>query len=144
MNAEQVKKPAKKATRKVAPARTRTSGGVSYDAAALIRTECDELADMLIAKNQKYGNSALEPMRVFSRASPVEQILTRIDDKISRLRVASLDEDEDVVLDLLGYLVLLRVARSISPIPYRLTGGAVGHIEQARQKRKAKTPPEGA
>lgn len=114
------RKPAKKSERKVPPARARTTGGVSYDAAALIQTECDELANMLIAKNQKYGNSALEPMRVFSKASPVEQILTRIDDKISRLRVASLDEDEDVVLDLLGYLVLLRVARSIAPIPYRL------------------------
>lgn len=97
----------------------------SYDAAALIRAECDALADMLIAKNQKYGNSALEPMRVFSKASPVEQILTRIDDKISRLRVASLDEDEDVVLDLLGYLVLLRVARSLAPIPYKLAPKAV-------------------
>lgn len=80
----------------------------------LITLECDELKQMLLAKNRAYGNSALDPMRVFSRASPEEQILVRIDDKLSRLARGSSGsgmDAEDVVLDLLGYLVLLRVAR---------------------------------
>jgi len=75
----------------------------------MIRAECDALADMLIAKNKAYGNSALEPVRVFSRCDAVEQIRVRLDDKLSRLARGSA-AGEDVVQDLLGYLILLRVA----------------------------------
>ncbi len=77
-----------------------------------IRAECDALRDLLLEKNRKYGDSALSPARVFSRASPIEQILVRIDDKLSRIRTSGTEgPDEDTVQDLLGYLVLLRVAR---------------------------------
>ncbi len=67
------------------------------------------LAEMLISKNEKYGNSALEPKRIFSSADATEQIKVRIDDKLSRM--SNQDEDEDVVEDLLGYLVLLKIAK---------------------------------
>jgi hypothetical protein len=53
-------------------------------AADLIRHECDALCEMLLEKNAKYGNSALEPIRCFSRADPLEQIRVSIDDKLSR------------------------------------------------------------
>jgi hypothetical protein len=76
---------------------------------AILR-ECLDLAQLLIEKNRKYGNSALEPVRVFSKADAAEQIKVRIDDKLSRLRSAQADEDEDVIQDLLGYLILLRIA----------------------------------
>ena len=72
----------------------------------------NELAEMLISKNAKYGNSALEPKRIFSKASPVEQILVRLDDKLSRLANDAENEDEDIVADLLGYLVLLKIAKN--------------------------------
>lgn len=72
--------------------------------------ECNELMSMLLEKNRKYGNSALNPVRVFSKASKVEQILVRLDDKLSRLKNVQIDEDEDVVKDLLGYLILLKIA----------------------------------
>ena len=75
----------------------------------LIRQKCDELREMLLEKNRKYGDSALNPVRVFSRASTREQILVRLDDKLSRLSRGSGREDEDVVLDILGYLILLQV-----------------------------------
>lgn len=75
-----------------------------------IQHECDALAQMLIAKNQAYGNSALEPVRIFSKADTVEQILVRIDDKLSRL-MRGHAAGEDVVKDLLGYLILLRIAQ---------------------------------
>lgn len=75
-----------------------------------VREVCDEVAEMLIEKNRAYGNAALDPVRVFSKASPVEQILVRIDDKLSRLARGSA-AGEDVERDLLGYLVLLRIAR---------------------------------
>jgi hypothetical protein len=75
-----------------------------------VRNVLQEIGDMLIEKNRAYGNSALDPVRIFSKASNVEQILVRIDDKLSRLARGSA-AGEDVEWDLLGYLVILRVAR---------------------------------
>jgi hypothetical protein len=72
--------------------------------------ECLALAEMLVEKNTKYGDSALDPIRVFSKADPVEQIRVRIDDKLNRLMKGVGVEDEDTVSDLIGYLVLLRIA----------------------------------
>jgi hypothetical protein len=73
----------------------------------------DAVSAMLIAKNEAYGNSALDPVRIFSKVSPVEQILVRIDDKLSRLARGD-NAGEDVEMDLLGYLVILRIARKRS------------------------------
>lgn len=81
------------------------------DVQKLIAEECDALKAMLLAKNQRYGNSALDPVRVFSRAATEEQIKVRLDDKLSRLARGSGTETEDVEQDIMGYLVLLRVAR---------------------------------
>lgn len=72
--------------------------------------ECRRVAELLVAKNRAYGDSALDPLRVFSRADPVEQLRVRIDDKLSRIARGD-SAGEDTVLDLLGYLVLLRVAQ---------------------------------
>jgi hypothetical protein len=70
----------------------------------------EEIRDLLIAKNQKYGNSALEPLGVFSQLSAKEGLLVRIDDKLKRIKNGSLEkDDEDVVNDLIGYLVLLKI-----------------------------------
>ena len=76
-----------------------------------ISTVCDEIKELLLEKNKKYGDSALNPVRIFSQCTAEEAILVRLDDKLSRLRTQSIDEDEDVLLDLLGYMILLRVAR---------------------------------
>ncbi len=86
---------------------------MSAQTEADIATVCEEIRALLVEKNRAYGDSALDPVRVFSKASAVEQILVRIDDKISRLARGSA-AGEDVVLDLMGYLVLLRVAQKRS------------------------------
>ena len=72
---------------------------------------CDDIKELLIHKNRKYGNSALKPCRVFSKSSAVEQLLVRIDDKLNRIMKGAglLANDEDVVNDLIGYLVLLKI-----------------------------------
>ena len=70
---------------------------------------CAEVRDMLLAKNKAYGDSALDPVRVFSKASSVEQILVRLDDKLSRISRGHA-AGEDCVMDLIGYLVLLIIA----------------------------------
>jgi len=63
----------------------------------------------LLSKNKSYGNSALDPVRIFSKASIKEQLLVRIDDKISRI-VRGQNAGEDVAGDLMGYFVLLTIA----------------------------------
>lgn len=78
--------------------------------AALLDRELADVREMLIAKNTAYGNSALDPVRIFSKADAIEQIKVRLDDKISRLARGQA-AGEDVETDLLGYLFLLRIAR---------------------------------
>ena len=82
------------------------------DSQQQISNICDKVKDLLLAKNLKYGDSALSPIRVLSKSSPIEQILVRIDDKLNRIKQGDglLESDEDVVLDLIGYFVLLKVA----------------------------------
>ena len=76
-----------------------------------ICTVCDEIKELLLEKNRKYGDSALNPVRVFSKSDLLEQIRVRMDDKLSRLKNAQTDEDEDVIADLTGYLILYQIAK---------------------------------
>ena len=79
----------------------------------LIKKYCKDIEELLLAKNKKYGDSAINPLRIFSKADPVEQIYVRLDDKLSRISRGDPNlEDEDVITDLIGYLILLQVARS--------------------------------
>ena len=73
----------------------------------------EEVKTMLLAKNEQYGDSALSPNRIFSKASTDEQIKVRIDDKLNRLMLGndSMESDEDVIKDLIGYLILLLVSQ---------------------------------
>lgn len=88
------------------------NGTQQFDSSTkLIASKCDELKDLLISKNLKYGDSALSPSRVFSKASSIEQLKVRIDDKINRIKNNGvLCDDEDTVMDLAGYLILFRIA----------------------------------
>jgi hypothetical protein len=70
-----------------------------------------EIKDMLIAKNRAYGDSAIDPVRVFSKADAVEQIYVRIDDKLSRVKRGHEYPGDDTISDLIGYLVLLLIAK---------------------------------
>jgi hypothetical protein len=76
-----------------------------------IATTCDSVKEMLLEKNKRYGDSALNPVRIFSKADPIEAILVRMDDKLSRIRNLEKDDSEDAYLDLIGYLVLHIVAQ---------------------------------
>ena len=73
---------------------------------------CDQIKELLIEKNKKYGDSALNPARIFSKADTTEQILVRIDDKLNRIQKGAglLENDEDVINDLIGYLVILKIS----------------------------------
>jgi len=94
-----------------------------------IVVECGALADLLVAKNRQYGDSALQPLRLFSRADAVEQLRVRIDDKLSRIRSGQTDDTEDAELDLIGYLVLLRIARRrLAPALNSAVAVAAGYV----------------
>lgn len=71
---------------------------------------CDSLAKFLAEKNKRYGNSALEPLKIFSQADNISGILVRLDDKLSRIKNSPELRRNDVI-DLAGYLVLLCIAR---------------------------------
>ena len=73
---------------------------------------CDDIKSLLLEKNAKYGDSALNPKRIFSQSGSTEAILVRIDDKLSRIATRGFrgEHDEDTLNDLIGYLVLLKVA----------------------------------
>jgi len=76
-----------------------------------ILDECNRVASLLIEKNRAYGNSALDPVRVFSSSDNVEQLNVRIDDKLSRrMRGGKYQGDNDLD-DLIGYLVLMSIAQ---------------------------------
>jgi len=84
-----------------------------------IANACDTIKQLLLDKNKKYGDSALSPTRIFSKASAVDQILVRIDDKLSRISKGAglLASDEDVINDLIGYLILLKIATNRNAAP---------------------------
>jgi hypothetical protein len=76
-----------------------------------INRTCNEIKDMLIEKNLAYGDSALDPVRVFSKANSYEQLLVRIDDKLSRFARGKKYPGDNDINDLIGYLILLKISK---------------------------------
>ncbi len=77
----------------------------------VIANVCDEIKNMLVSKNQSYGDSAIDPIRIFSKSDTLEQIKVRIDDKLSRISRGSEFYGDNDLDDLIGYLVLFKVAK---------------------------------
>ena len=84
---------------------------VSAPSGPKILETCHSKAQMLIEKNIAYGDSALNPVRIFSKADPREQLHVRIDDKLSRLMKGSDYPGDNDIDDLIGYLVLLKISK---------------------------------
>jgi len=93
--------------------RDATSPSHQLEAQQAIAAVCDNLKQMLIDKNNRYGNSVFEPIRIFSQAPQLEQILVRIDDKLARIKhTLPTQDNEDSLRDLAGYLIILLAANS--------------------------------
>ena len=86
-------------------------GELTMNTEDLIENVCSDIQEMLIQKNRAYGDSALDPVRIFSKSDAVEQIYVRIDDKLSRVKRGHEYPGDDTIKDLVGYLVLLLVAK---------------------------------
>lgn len=81
------------------------------DTEQLIEEMCESMKNLLIQKNRDYGDSATNPSNVFSDGSPIESLCARIDDKLMRIQNKGInDKTEDTISDLIGYLILLKVA----------------------------------
>ena len=76
----------------------------------------DSMKDLLLYKNEKYGDSALSPNNIFYKGDSTNSILIRLDDKIGRIKnnPDSLPRMNDVC-DIIGYCTLLLVSMGISP-----------------------------
>jgi hypothetical protein len=73
--------------------------------------KCNELSNLLIKKNEAYGDSALNPAGIFSKLKASEALKIRLDDKLKRIQnVGVSDETEDTLMDCAGYMVLLMIA----------------------------------
>ena len=79
---------------------------------AKIKSKCKKLEELLLQKNAKYGDAALEPLNVFFKGNSVSSIKARIDDKLKRLMNSGpIDATEDTLQDLAGYMILLMIAQ---------------------------------
>lgn len=95
-----------------------------------IRSVGQEVTNLLVEKNKAYGNSALEPANIFANGSAVENLCSRIDDKLMRIKNKGInDQTEDTIKDLIGYLILLKIAlhestrQENNPVPNDISKG---------------------
>lgn len=81
------------------------------DTRDLIIETSKQVTDLLLEKNAAYGDSALYPVGIFSKGNAVDSLCARIDDKLMRIKSKGItDATEDTVQDLIGYLILLKIA----------------------------------
>jgi len=76
----------------------------------MIIDQCSEIEQLLVRKNIAYNNSLHTEPPLFP-IDTITGIQARINDKLNRIKQVGLtDETEDSVLDLIGYLIHLRIA----------------------------------
>lgn len=73
----------------------------------------DSIKDLLLYKNQKYGNSALNPNHIFYKGDSSSSIKIRLDDKLGRVMNCEETRVNDVC-DIIGYCVLLLVSMQVT------------------------------
>ena len=71
----------------------------------------DNFKEFLKEKNIRYGDSALNPPKIFSKLDAESQLCNRIDDKIGRIKNSSELKRNDVS-DLFGYIALLMISKN--------------------------------
>lgn len=76
----------------------------------------ESMRDLLLYKNQNYGDSALNPKQIFYKGDALNSILIRLDDKIGRImaNTQSAPRINDVA-DIIGYCTLLLIGMGVKP-----------------------------
>lgn len=85
-------------------------GKQTEDTRERIVKTAQSLTTLLLEKNRRYGDSALQPAHIFNKEDAATSIYARLDDKLGRI-ANSTDVRKNDIADLMGYLVLLCVAR---------------------------------
>lgn len=83
-----------------------------------IRNITDAMKDLLLYKNQKYGDAAINPLCVFTKhlkkvEANTASILVRLDDKLSRVKNADELRTNDIS-DIIGYCTLLLISMGVT------------------------------
>ena len=78
----------------------------------------DAIKDLLLYKNQKYGDSAINPLCIFTKhlkevETNTASILVRLDDKLSRVKNADELRTNDIS-DIIGYCTLLLISMGVN------------------------------
>ena len=68
------------------------------------------IAALVVEKNRRYGDSALDPVKVFARSiGQSDAIRIRLDDKLARIKNSGELRKNDIA-DIMGYLCLLCIS----------------------------------
>lgn len=81
-----------------------------------IRNIMDSMKDLLLYKNRKYGDSAINPKKIFYKGDSTNSILIRLDDKIGRV-MSNTEEKPRIndIADIIGYCTLLLISMGVTP-----------------------------
>jgi len=85
--------------------------GLNTQAECIARA-CDDLKQLLLAKNETYGGSAFQDVEVMGQYIDADTaIMVRIADKLRRLTAGCEYAQEDTLADLAGYIMLRNANR---------------------------------
>lgn len=81
-----------------------------------IREITEAMKDLLLYKNNKYGDSAINLKKIFYKGDSTNSILIRLDDKLGRV-MSNTEEKPRVndVCDIIGYCTLLLISMGVTP-----------------------------
>tara|TARA_R110000796_G_scaffold6207_4_gene22355 strand:- start:370 stop:672 length:303 start_codon:yes stop_codon:yes gene_type:complete len=75
-----------------------------------IKRKCDEIRDLLLEKNNSYGNSVFDKGVLFD-VDPMYAIQARINDKLNRMKNKNSFLSDNDLMDVTGYFILLQVLK---------------------------------
>jgi hypothetical protein len=64
-----------------------------------------------LVKNERYGNAAMSPVKIFNQSDASNSILVRLDDKMNRIIISGGVLRKNDICDLIGYLALYAVSQ---------------------------------
>ena len=71
----------------------------------------DNFKEFLLEKNRRYGDSAVNPLKIFSLHEPENPICSRLDEKLQRVLSSDAGIRFNDTADCIGYLLLLCVQK---------------------------------
>jgi hypothetical protein len=80
-----------------------------------IKDVLEGMKNLLLYKNRKYGDSAINPKKIFYKGDSTNSILIRLDDKLGRV-MSNTEEKPRVndVADIIGYCTLLLISMGVT------------------------------